>query len=72
MKYLSHLIISLAFIHIFSTTAAAQWDVQSDTWDATDGLGRALPTAEETGPPREEKQKHLSLINKNAFTTPWL
>lgn len=56
MKYLSHLIISLTVILIFSTTAAAQWDVQSDTWDATDGLGRALPTATETGPPREGKQ----------------
>ncbi len=35
---------------------AEDWDVESDTWDATDGLGRALPTFEETGSVREEKQ----------------
>ena len=30
----------------------APWDTFSDTWVATDGLGRSLPTAEITGPPR--------------------
>ncbi len=28
------------------------WDVASDTWVATDALGRSLPTAAEVGPPR--------------------
>ncbi len=33
----------------------ARWDVYSDTWVGTDGLGRALPTSNETGPPRADK-----------------
>ncbi len=33
----------------------ASWDVSSDTWVATDALGRVLPTAEEIGPPRADK-----------------
>jgi hypothetical protein len=35
-----------------SARCAAPWDTFSDTWVATDGLGRSLPTAEITGPPR--------------------
>jgi hypothetical protein len=31
------------------------WDTYSDTWVATDGLGRSLPTFEEVGPPRKNK-----------------
>jgi hypothetical protein len=31
------------------------WDVASDTWVASDALGRSLPTAEQVGPPRPEK-----------------
>lgn len=31
---------------------AATWDVQSDTWVATDGLGRSLPGYAQCGPPR--------------------
>ncbi len=31
------------------------WDTFSDTWVATDGLGRSLPTAEQAGPPRANK-----------------
>ncbi len=38
------------------TENAPKWDVFSDTWDATDSLGRSLPTFEETGPPRPDKQ----------------
>ena len=34
---------------------AAEWDTFPDTWDATDALGRALPSSEEVGPPREGK-----------------
>lgn len=33
--------------------AAAGWDVMSDTWVATDALGRKLPGQKECGPPRE-------------------
>ena len=35
-----------------ATTNADPWDLFSDTWVATDGLGRSLPGAEITGPPR--------------------
>lgn len=34
-------------------TAQPVWDTFSDTWVATDGLGRSLPLAAEVGPPRE-------------------
>jgi len=35
--------------------APAGWDVFSDTWVATDGLGRALPTHAEVGSPRADR-----------------
>ncbi len=35
--------------------AAESWDIQSDTWVATDQLGRTLPTFEQTGPPKADK-----------------
>lgn len=38
-----------------SSVAAESWDVQSDTWVATDMLGRSLPGFEETGPVKEDK-----------------
>ena len=31
------------------------WDTMSDTWAATDGLGRVLPTATQAGPPRKDR-----------------
>lgn len=31
-------------------------DTRPDTWVATDGLGRSLPTSEEVGPPRSDRQ----------------
>ena len=34
---------------------APSWDTFSDTWAATDALGRSLPLAPEVGPPRESK-----------------
>ncbi|MCX5684240.1 MAG: hypothetical protein NT049_11215, partial [Planctomycetota bacterium] len=34
---------------------APPWDTFSDTWVATDALGRALPGPEQCGPPREGK-----------------
>ena len=36
-------------------TSRAPWDTYSDTWVATDGLGRSLPTAVETGPVRARR-----------------
>ncbi len=32
-----------------------RWDTASDTWVATDALGRALPTADQAGPPRANR-----------------
>ena len=40
----------------FAQNDVPAWDVYSDTWDAVDLLGRTLPTFEETGPPRADKQ----------------
>ena len=37
-----------------SSTAPA-WDTMSDTWAATDALGRALPSATQAGPPRPDR-----------------
>ncbi len=34
---------------------ADAWDTYSDTWVATDGLGRALPTYDEVGPPKTNR-----------------
>ncbi|GHT31266.1 hypothetical protein FACS1894214_2420 [Planctomycetales bacterium] len=31
------------------------WDIQSDTWVAVDGLGRRMPDASKTGPPKIDK-----------------
>ena len=38
-----------------SPTPAVAWDTFSDTWVATDALGRSLPTATEVGAPRAGK-----------------
>lgn len=48
----------LAWIVLATASIAAgteAWDVHSDTWVATDSLGRSLPTFEEVGSPRSEK-----------------
>ncbi len=37
------------------TRAAETWDVRSDTWVATDLLGRTLPGFEQTGPVKNDK-----------------
>ncbi|MCY2951646.1 MAG: hypothetical protein NTU53_06670 [Planctomycetota bacterium] len=38
-----------------ATHAKADWDLMSDTWVATDSLGRSLPTSDHVGPPRQNK-----------------
>ena len=38
-----------------SSVPAPRWDTFSDTWVATDALGRSLPTFEEVGPPHADK-----------------
>ena len=37
------------------TVAAEPWDTFSDTWVATDALGRKLPEAKEVGAPRKDR-----------------
>lgn len=37
------------------TPAAPQWDVQSDTWEAVDALGRAVATADTAPAPRPDR-----------------
>lgn len=44
-----------AFLALSTCAVAGDWDVMSDTWVATDALGRELPSYEECGPPREGK-----------------
>lgn len=58
MDILTKLLIILSSILLLGSIAHAQnktWDVMSDTWTATDALGRKLPGYEECGPPREGK-----------------
>ena len=38
------------------TPAPVPWDTYSDTWVGVDDLGRALPTYEDVGPPRADRQ----------------
>ncbi|MDI9385526.1 MAG: hypothetical protein QM518_14620 [Verrucomicrobiota bacterium] len=47
-------VIGLCVAFSFSVRAA-EWDVFSDTWVATDDLGRVVPTAAEVGPPRADR-----------------
>ncbi|NQT11456.1 MAG: hypothetical protein HQ582_01825 [Planctomycetes bacterium] len=37
------------------SVSAVTWDTFSDTWVATDALGRRVPTYEDVGPPRPER-----------------
>src|SRR5579871_2134708 len=37
------------------TPRPVPWDTMSDTWAATDGLGRVLPSYEQVGPPRKDR-----------------
>ena len=50
----------IPFLFSIETTLIAEdWDVYSDTWVATDSLGRTLPTFELTGPPKPDKTAAL-------------
>lgn len=50
------LAIALSVTLLHRSSAAATWDTFSDTWVATDGLGRSLPTFEDVGCPKPNKQ----------------
>ena len=49
-------IIAVAALGLPIPTGGQAWDTFSDTWTATDALGRTLPSAAETGGPRPGKQ----------------
>jgi len=42
-------------VEAWSAEPAPAWDTFSDTWVATDGLGRSLPERETAGPPRQDR-----------------
>ena len=64
----SHVVIKRIALSIFASstlalgqtkstlpTTAPAWDVLADTWVATDGLGRTLPTFEDVGAPKPDR-----------------
>ena len=53
MPRLSHVLVALLLPLV--TATAQPIDLQSDTWVATDALGRTQPTVDETGPVKPEK-----------------
>lgn len=59
MPLIRFLICFVVFALISNAVSSAaepnSWDVYSDTWVATDGLGRTLPGFEQTGPPKDGK-----------------
>ena len=42
-------------VRALATAQPELWDTMSDTWVATDSLGRTLPTRETAGPPRPDR-----------------
>ena len=44
-----------AAVDAVTTAQKPSWDLYSDMWVATDGLGRTLPTFEDVGPPKPDK-----------------
>ena len=47
--------VALVLLAVLRAPSATTWDTHSDTWVATDGLGRSLPTFDEAGPPRVDR-----------------
>lgn len=48
-------IVALLSLFVAGTVTAEPWETFSDTWMATDALGRKLPGAEEVGAPRKDR-----------------
>ncbi len=42
-------------LSLAASAFAVDWDLRSDTWTATDALGRRLPQYKECGPPRKDR-----------------
>lgn len=49
------LLIALMAVVVAATAPAADWDFASDSWGATDALGRKLPGYRECGPTRRDR-----------------
>ncbi|MGL4943328.1 MAG: hypothetical protein ACRC46_09085 [Thermoguttaceae bacterium] len=55
MKMQRYFLCLCVLVLFASKVCGETWDVMSDTWVATDGLGRTLPGADEVGPPKPDK-----------------
>lgn len=56
MKVFSRRLLSpLLLLPGLALSAPEMWDTFSDTWVATDGLGRSLPSQTQVGPPRTDR-----------------
>lgn len=72
-----HLGLYLTAVAILSTASVAQnarWDTFSDTWVATDGLNRELPTSAKVGAPRVKKQIaifYFLWMGEHAYSGPY-
>ncbi|MCX6376619.1 MAG: aminoglycoside 6-adenylyltransferase, partial [Armatimonadetes bacterium] len=71
------IVASLCVIATFAIAAgafASDWDVKSDTWVATDALGRTLPGFKECGPPKKDKFVgifYFLWLGQHSTTGPW-
>ena len=48
------------------------WDTYSDTWVATDALGRTMPTQEEVGNVKNDKRRWLVFFISRGIRIIWL
>lgn len=54
-RLLATTIAAVAALLLAAAVPAANWDLHSDSWVATDALGRKLPGYKECGPPRKDR-----------------
>lgn len=54
--------LSAALCASLSLASFAQTDIESDTWVATDGLGRTMPTSEEVGSRKTDKERTVGIF----------
>ena len=64
----------IAALALSACAFAAEWDARSDTWVATDALGRKLPGFKECGPPKKDKFVaifYFLWLGQHSTTGPW-
>lgn len=54
-RFLRFMILLLAMLTLRGSVFAVDWDLHSDSWVATDALGRRLLSYKECGPPRKDR-----------------